>query len=101
MTALNIPKYAIIANNITPEQREQIQGIVKANANGWWHSYRDLWIVGGRSAPEWRDLAGAAISNAPAGVIVLAVDRADANTWAYRGKLGESSVDWLRSDVHP
>lgn len=101
MAGLMIPKYAIIANNITAEQREQIQGIVKANANGWWHSFRDLWIVGGRSAGEWRDLAGVAVPGAPGAVLVLAIDREDPNGWAYRGKLGESSAEWLRTDVHP
>ena len=101
MTALDVPKYAIIANNITPEQREQMQAIVKANANGWWHSFADLWIVGGRSAGEWRDLVGAAAPTAPSAVMVLAIDRSDANGWAFRGILPESSVNWLRGDVHP
>lgn len=101
MSVLGIKKYAIVANNITPVQREQIQAIIKANANGWWHNFADLWIVGGRNASEWRDLVGVAVLPAASAVLVLAVDTSDAHAWAYKGVLGQGASEWLRSDVHP
>jgi hypothetical protein len=101
VTVYEVPKYVIVGNQISAGEREQIQSIVKAKANGWWHSFPDVWIVGGRTVTEWRDLVGAAIINAtPSGIMVLKIDNADPTTWAFRARLNEASVNWLRSDLH-
>lgn len=94
-----IPKYAIIANRISAAQREQIQGIVKANANGWWHAFADLWIVGGRTSAEWRDLVGVVITANPAGVMVLKIDTTTASHWAYKATMSEPNKDWLHKNL--
>jgi hypothetical protein len=93
------PKFAIVASRITPAQREQIQGIVKANANGWWHGFADLWIVGGRSAREWRDLVGVAVPHVPSGVLVLKIDESAPSTWAFKATMSDANRDWLKKNL--
>ncbi len=93
------PKYAIIANNITGEQREQIQGIVKANTGTWWHAFADLWIVEGHGTAEWRDLIGLAVARKPGGVMVLKIDPSNTPRWAYRANLSDEARDWLNNNL--
>ncbi len=96
---MKVPKYAIIINRATPEQREQVHGIVKEHANGWWHHFADLWIVGGKTTTEWRDLVGVAVRLGPTGVLVLKIDVESAPTWAYRAHLPESASEWLQGHL--
>ncbi|MGB9185145.1 MAG: hypothetical protein WCB67_13870 [Solirubrobacteraceae bacterium] len=93
------PKYAIVADRITAAQREQIQGIVKANANGWWHAFADLWIVGGRTASEWRDLVGVAVPTVPSGVMVLKIDEVNTPRWSYKAAMSDANKEWLHKNV--
>ena len=90
------PWFTIAANRITPQQREQIHGIVKEHANGWWHGFADLWIVGGKSASEWRDLVGVAVPHVPSGVLVFKVDSDTKGTWAYRAKMNDNGREWIK-----
>ena len=96
---MNAQMYAIVANRISTAQREQIQGIVKANANGWWHGFDDLWIVGGRTASEWRDLVGVAVPSQPSGVIVLKIDKDNPPRWAYKAAMSDANRDWLHKNL--
>ncbi len=98
-SAPNLPTFAIVADRVSPAQREQIQGIVKANANGWWHGFADLWIVGGRTAKEWRDLVGVAVPTVPSAVLVLKLDRATAGRWASKAKLSDANSKWLHNNL--
>jgi hypothetical protein len=93
-----VPKYVIAINRATPEQRQQVHEIVKANANGWWHAFADCWIVGGKTAAEWRDLVGVVFPIGPGGVLVLKIDTAGA-TWAYRATFKDSAKEWLRTHL--
>jgi hypothetical protein len=93
------PVFVIVANRISPAQREQIQGIVKANANGWWHAFADVWIVGGRTAKEWRDLVGVAVPNTPSGVLVLKLDRAHPGAWASKAKFSDANREWIHKNL--
>lgn len=87
--------FAIAINRATPLQREQVHGIVKQHANGWWHGFADLWIVGGKSAGEWRDLVGVIFPKSPSGVLVLKLDVKSRGTWASRALWTEANKDWL------
>jgi hypothetical protein len=96
----DVPMFVIAANRITAQQREQIQAIVKAHANGWWHSFSDLWIVGGKTAIEWRDLVGVvAPFSEGAGVLVLKIDTASDKTWAFRAKMSKAGRAWIRKNL--
>lgn len=91
--------FAIIADRITPAERERIHGIVKEHANGWWHHFADLWIVGGESASRWHELISVAIpDDDPSGVLIVKLDTGRAQ-WAWRARLKESGQDWIRENL--
>jgi hypothetical protein len=96
---MSAPVYAIVANLPSDSQRDEVHQIVKENANGWWHAFGDLWIVGGKSAKEWRDLVGPIFPTAPSGVIVLKIDREHSGTWASQAKLSDSALAWLKKNL--
>jgi hypothetical protein len=91
--------YAIVIEPSHPLQREQVQEIVKANAETWWHGIADLWFVTGKSAKEWRDSVGVVFPIGSGKVIVVKVDVDSAGTWAFRGAFSPSEKTWLRENL--
>jgi hypothetical protein len=91
--------YAIVIETTVAIQREQVQEIVKANAESWWHNIADLWIVTGHDASTWRDLVGVVFPDGTGKVLVLRLDVASGGTWAFRGSFSETAKDWIRNHL--
>jgi hypothetical protein len=88
-------------------QRNKVQAVVKEHANGWWHFFADLWIVGGRGGTghgpttEWRDLILKSLgAGSGVGVLVLQLPPNSADRWwAMSGPDGETRAEWLRKNL--
>jgi hypothetical protein len=90
------PKFVIIANKITDDQRSRMHELVKAQGDGWWHHYADAWIVQNHSAAFWRDLLmGIVGETGVAGVLVLELT----GMWSAFGPTNQS--EWLTRFVRP
>jgi hypothetical protein len=60
--------------------RQAVHDIVKKNAADWWHHLSDVWIAGGLSAKEWRDLI---MDEFPGQILVLPLpDDQNERDWA-------------------
>ena len=92
-----IQMYAIALDKLTPERREVIHEIVKEKANGWWHNFSDLWIAGGLSPQEWRDLIRPVIKGTPSSVLVLPISRN--RGWAAFGIGAAKRFKWLHRNM--
>lgn len=90
------PAYVVALGNATDAQRQAVQAIVKAHANGWWHNLPDVWIVGGQTHSYWADLIKPVLATSAARVMVLELPRSlDHRMFATRGPLPPSSSTWL------
>src|SRR4051812_33387056 len=88
--------FTLALGNATDAQREAVQAIVKAHANGWWHNLPDVWIVGGQTHKYWADLISTVLAGSPAQLLVLKLPRSEAERmFAHRGPLPKVSSDWL------
>jgi hypothetical protein len=60
--------------------RQAVHDIVKENATDWWHHLSDVWIAGGLSAKEWRDMI---MKKFPGQILVLPLpDDREERVWA-------------------
>ena len=91
-----MPTFAIVADGVTPEQREAMHEAIKAASHrGWWHHFGNLWIVRGLSATEWRNTVREPVRGGAASVVVLKIDTDDSGTWAWFGANAEKACRWL------
>jgi hypothetical protein len=97
---MSTPRYAIVLSASTAEQREAVQAIIKENASrGWWHRFPNMWLVGGRSASQWRDLVRPAMRPGIGAVLVLKIDTDDPNTWSFFGPRSKETTKWLHEHL--
>lgn len=91
--------FLIALNKATDENREAVQAIVKVHADGWWHNFTDIWIVGGHSASYWRDLIAPTLMNSTAEVLVMALPL-DGGAWAT-SKVKTANTKWFNETYLP
>lgn len=91
--------YAISVDRATAEELNNVQEIVKANADGWWHRHASFWIVGGQSASKWRDLIKPVLTESPSTILVLRLPGKDVGRWwAFAGRDAEAKCKWLHDN---
>jgi hypothetical protein len=91
----SIPTYAILVDRATDAQLQAVHQAVKDAANGWWHRFTNVWLVGGKTAVEWRDLLKPLVS-APGSVLVV---RVDGSQWAMSGPDVQERAAWLHKNL--
>lgn len=87
--------FIVVLDQATDDHREAVQAIVKAHANGWWHNFTDVWIVGGHEVTYWRDLIKPTLALSPARVLVMGLPDMGQRAWATAG-LPQPMFKWLR-----
>jgi hypothetical protein len=91
-----MPAYTLALGGASDSQREAVQALVKAHANGWWHNLPDVWIVGGHNHKYWADLIHPVLASSTARLLVLELPRdPSTRTFAYRGPFPRTTRDWL------
>jgi hypothetical protein len=90
--------FAISVDRATQEELDAVQSIVKANANGWWHRHAAFWVVGGKTASEWRDLIKPALVSGSS-VLVLQLPENDAEkNWSFNGPEAKAKCEWFHKN---
>ena len=93
-------KFVIMVNRATADKLNAVHEAIKTASafGGWWHHVDNVWIVTGKSASDWRDIAKRALAPlGKSGVLVLKVSEVSGGRWAGAGVTG---VDWLK-DAFP
>ena len=94
--------FAIIFDRATDEELTRAHEIIKARANGWWHHFANIWIVGGGlSAAAWRDAVGEAIRQGPSSSVLVLPLPAEPVLWAYFGADAKDRSEWLHKHLSP
>ena len=88
--------FILVANELSDEQREKIQDVVKANADGWWHHMPNVWLLSGKTATAWRDLVKDIVAPGPAGILVFKVDTVFSGGWS--GYTQKKMYPWLHEN---
>ena len=92
-------KYVLILDRGNATEVTAIQKIVKENSNGWWHQFENVWIVNGRSAAKWRDLAKAGLVAGPSSILVLKMpDSSIGVRWSFVGPNSKKITRWLHDN---
>jgi hypothetical protein len=86
----------ILIDGAAPSVIEAIHAIVKENAIGWWHYFGNVWIVGGYTPSEWRDLIRDVIPRGRAVKLLVIELPAEQRNWASFMVPNKESNDWLR-----
>lgn len=78
------------------DQRNAVQSIVRAHANGWWHHLPDVWIVGGHDHTYWGNLIKPVLAMSGTKLLVLELPRTvEMRMFAVRGPVPEAGKEWL------
>ncbi len=78
--------FLIAADGINVTQRSLIQAHFQRNGYKAWHGFKDVWVVQGGTARQWRDELAAYVPHSPAGIGVFRLPSAANRSWAGRGK---------------
>jgi hypothetical protein len=98
---MSVPTFLIALDRATNEERDAVHEIVKSHANGWWHMFADVWLVGGHSPEFWVDTIGPLIPFGPASILVFRIpDGASLpQDWHYFGIKPNERSKWLRENL--
>ena len=90
--------FAISVDRGTQDELNEVHQIIKANANGWWHTHVSFWVVGGLKCSEWRDLIKPVLlSGASVLVLKLPSDKKERN-WAFSGTNANKKCKWFHDN---
>ncbi len=91
--------FVISVDRATGDELNNVQNVIKENANGWWHRHTNVWIVGGGSASKWRDLIKPALPSRDSSVLVIKLPSEDADrSWAFSGKDASAKCKWFHEN---
>ncbi len=92
--------YIISVDQATSEQLNSVHEIIKQHANGWWHHFINVWIVGGgETAQFWRDQIKEAIKTGEASALVLKLPESiDERNWSLFGVNSGKRGAWLHKN---
>lgn len=89
--------YAISVDRAQASELDRVHAVIKQHADGWWHRHANLWIAGGQTATEWRDLIKPHIQT-PASVLVLKLPAEAARFWAFSGNDASTKCKWFHEN---
>jgi len=90
--------FAISVDRATQNELNEVQELIKKNANGWWHRHASFWVVGGLQASQWRDLIKPAlVSGASVLVLALPTTEKDRN-WSFSGPSATAKCKWFHDN---
>jgi hypothetical protein len=84
----------IIADRPDETVRQRIHNTIKGQSTGWWHHFPDMWIAGGHTAIEWRDMIKVVAKGGSVLVLSLPED-APERLWAFSWHENPDSSDSL------
>jgi hypothetical protein len=87
----------IVLDRATPEEREAVHALVKQHAKGWWHQFSDVWIAGGKTSREWRDILRGTIPGGTSSLLVIALPEEGRRQWSFRGPRVRRRTRWLHT----
>jgi hypothetical protein len=93
-----VKKYVIVLDRATDEERAAVQSAIKENASGWWHHFRDAWIVSGRNRKYWRELMEETLISPASAVLILTLPEPGSRAWSYYGPFADAKTKWLEKN---
>jgi hypothetical protein len=91
-----MPNYYLISiDRASLYELDQVQDMIKNNADDLWHHHETVWIVGGGKASNWRDLLKPLLRSRRSSVLVLQLPKEESRNWCFSGKDAKAKCEWF------
>lgn len=99
MNAVQMADYHLISiDRATLYELDQVQDLIKNNANDWWHRHTTVWIVGGGKASRWRDLIKPILRSHGSSILVLQLPKKESRNWCFSGENAKEQCEWFHQN---
>jgi hypothetical protein len=91
-----MPDYYLISiDRASLYEFDQVQDLIKNNADDLWHRHETVWIVGGGETTKWRDLIKPILRSRRSSVLVLQLPKEASRNWCFSGKDAKEKCEWF------
>jgi hypothetical protein len=84
----------IIVSGARLHEKEAVHEVIKEHANGWWHHFADVWIVGGQTTGYWIENLSPVVAEGPSRLLIMALPE-NLGGRAYSGYMTDDEAEWI------